>query len=77
MNQEVILKGPVKGLGAEADLVRVKPGYARNFLFPRGLASPVNAASKRQIDSLKKWPDVYVQRCTQLTGTNGRTLDHS
>jgi len=54
MNQEVILKGPVKGLGAEADLVRVKPGYARNFLFPRGLASPVNVASKRQIESLKK-----------------------
>ena len=54
MNQEVILKGPVKGLGAEADMVRVKPGYARNYLFPRGLATPVNAASKRQIESLKK-----------------------
>ena len=52
MNQEVILKGPVKGLGAEADMVRVKPGYARNYLFPRGLATPVNAASKRQIESL-------------------------
>lgn len=54
MNQEVILKSPVKGLGAEADLVRVKPGYARNFLFPRGLATPVNASSKRQIEALKK-----------------------
>jgi len=54
MNQEVILKGPVKGLGAEADMVKVKPGYARNFLFPRGLATPVNAASKRQLESLRK-----------------------
>ena len=54
MNQEVILKSPVKGLGAEADMVRVKPGYARNYLFPRGLATPVNASSKRQIESLKK-----------------------
>jgi len=54
MNLEVILKGPVRGLGAEADLVKVRPGYARNFLFPNGLAAPVSAASKRQLDSLKK-----------------------
>lgn len=54
MNLNVILKGPVHGLGAEADLVQVRPGYARNFLFPRGLATPVSAASKRQLESLKK-----------------------
>ena len=54
MNLEVILKGPVRGLGAEADLVKVRPGYARNFLFPNGLAAPVNAASKRQLEALKK-----------------------
>ena len=54
MNLEVILKGPVRGLGAEADLVKVRPGYARNFLFPNGLAAPVSAASKRQLDALKK-----------------------
>jgi len=54
MNLEVILKGPVRGLGAEADLVKVRPGYARNFLFPNGLAAPVSAASKRQLEALKK-----------------------
>ncbi len=54
MNVEVILKGPVRGLGAEADLVKVRPGYARNFLFPNGLAAPVSAASKKQLDALKK-----------------------
>ena len=54
MNLEVILKGPVRGLGAEADLVKVRPGYARNFLFPNGLAAPVSAASQRQLESLKK-----------------------
>ena len=54
MNLEVILKGPVRGLGAEADLVKVRPGYARNFLFPKGLAAPVSAASKRQLEALKK-----------------------
>ena len=54
MNLEVILKGPVRGLGAEADLVKVRPGYARNFLFPNGLAAPVSASSKRQLEALKK-----------------------
>ena len=54
MNVEVILKGPVRGLGAEADMVKVRPGYARNFLFPRGLAAPASVASKRQLESLKK-----------------------
>ncbi len=54
MNLEVILKCPVRGLGAEADLVKVRPGYARNFLFPNGLAAPVSAASKRQLEALKK-----------------------
>ena len=54
MNLEVILKGPVRGLGAEADLVKVRPGYARNFLFPNGLAAPVSVASKRQLEALKK-----------------------
>ena len=54
MNLEVILKGPVRGLGAEADLVKVRPGYARNFLFPNGLAAPVSAASKKQLEALKK-----------------------
>ena len=35
---EVILTAKVEHLGAEADLVRVKSGYARNFLLPQGKA---------------------------------------
>ncbi len=54
MALEVILKQPVYGLGAEADLVKVKPGYARNFLFPRDLAVAATSASKKQLEELKK-----------------------
>lgn len=36
--QEVILRQAVQKLGREGDVVRVKPGYARNHLIPRGLA---------------------------------------
>lgn len=35
---EVILREDVQHLGSIGDLVKVKPGYARNFLLPRGLA---------------------------------------
>jgi large subunit ribosomal protein L9 len=54
MAVEVILKKPVDGLGAEADVVRVKPGFARNFLIPRGIAVVATATSKKQVDQLKK-----------------------
>jgi large subunit ribosomal protein L9 len=51
---EVILTENVPGLGAEADVVKVRRGYARNFLLPRGKAYEVTAASMRQLDNLKK-----------------------
>lgn len=59
---EVILKKPVASLGAESDIVKVKPGYARNFLFPQNIAIPATAASKRQIEALKK---IRAERETQ------------
>lgn len=35
---EIILREDVPNLGTTGDVVKVRPGYARNFLFPRGLA---------------------------------------
>lgn len=54
MAYEVILKKPVYGLGAEADLVKVKAGYARNYLIPRGLAVTASETSKKAVESLKR-----------------------
>src|SRR5713101_6090318 len=51
---EVILTDNVPGLGAEADVVKVRRGYARNYLLPRGKAYEVTPAALRQIESLKK-----------------------
>jgi large subunit ribosomal protein L9 len=50
---QVILTEPIAGLGVEADVVKVKPGYARNFLIPRGKAFEVTPSSLKQMNSLK------------------------
>jgi large subunit ribosomal protein L9 len=54
MPVEVILKTKIEGLGSEADIVSVKPGYARNFLIPKDFAAPATLATKRQVEELKR-----------------------
>lgn len=51
---EVILTDNVPGLGAEADVVKVRRGYARNYLLPQKKAYEVTPAALRQLDNLKK-----------------------
>jgi large subunit ribosomal protein L9 len=50
---EVILTVPIESLGAEADVVKVRRGYARNYLIPRGMAHEVTPATLRMTNSLK------------------------
>jgi len=51
---EVILTHNIVGLGAESDHVKVAPGYARNYLYPQGLAIPLTGANKRRIEVLRQ-----------------------
>jgi large subunit ribosomal protein L9 len=51
---EVILTHNIVGLGAESDQVKVAAGYARNFLFPQGLAVPLTATNKRRLEVLRQ-----------------------
>ena len=44
---ELILKEDVKGLGYKNDLVKVRPGYGRNFLIPQGMAVVANTSNKK------------------------------
>ncbi|MES0491428.1 MAG: 50S ribosomal protein L9 [Leptospirales bacterium] len=49
---QVILKQDVPNLGSAGDIKDVKRGYARNFLFPRGLVMAATAKSKKEQDFL-------------------------
>ena len=50
---EIILTAKIEHLGAEADIVKVKNGYARNFLIPQGKALEVTAANRRRLSALQ------------------------
>lgn len=50
---EVLLIQPVESLGAEGDQVKVKAGFARNFLFPQKYAIPLTRSNRKQVEALK------------------------
>jgi large subunit ribosomal protein L9 len=47
---EVILRQAVDNLGHTGDIVKVSPGYARNFLLPRGLAYEATTGNKKRLE---------------------------
>lgn len=51
---QVILREKLENLGAEADVVSVKSGYARNFLVPQGKAYEATRGNLRNIEQLKQ-----------------------
>lgn len=50
---EVILREDVEHLGAMGDVVKVKPGYGRNYLLPRGIAVTANRKNVSEIEHQK------------------------
>lgn len=51
---KVILLKPLEGLGIPFNVVNVKDGYARNYLFPRNLAVPATAANLKGVERNKQ-----------------------
>jgi large subunit ribosomal protein L9 len=77
-NVKVILRQDLPNLGDTGDLVTVKPGYARNYLFPRGLAFEATAANIRQLEEDRRREEQRAKRdylearrrATQLEGVS-------
>lgn len=54
---DIILLEHIEKVGAKHDIVKVKDGYGRNYLIPRGLAIVANKANKARLEGLKKQSD--------------------
>ncbi len=62
---EIILTENVEGLGNIGDLVKVKPGYARNYLVPKGLAVVANSRNIKEFEHQKRQAERKFQRVVQ------------
>jgi len=66
-NVEVLLVHDVENLGKRGDIVRVKPGYARNYLLPQGKATVATEHNKRMVEKHReKLAALEVSRIKQL-----------
>lgn len=59
---KVILIEDVKDVGSIGDIIQVKPGYARNFLFPRNLARPATEANQKVVEEVKRKKQMVIVR---------------
>jgi large subunit ribosomal protein L9 len=51
---QVVLQREVHNLGESGDVVKVRPGYARNFLYPRQLALPATSGNLARVEEFKR-----------------------
>ena len=59
---KVILREDVPKLGSAGEIVSVKPGYARNYLLPRGMAYEATEANVRQLEEEKRRAEQRARR---------------
>ncbi|MBI2060187.1 MAG: 50S ribosomal protein L9 [Nitrospirae bacterium] len=59
---EVILQKDVEKVGRAGEIVKVRMGFARNFLLPRGLAVLATTRSVRQVEHLRKTAEAKAKR---------------
>ncbi len=71
-NLQVVLTEDLPNVGNSGELVKVKPGFARNFLLPRGLAALATADNVRRVEHEKKVAQARAQKqraaATELSG---------
>mgnify|MGYP000619082759 CR=1 FL=1 len=71
---EVILKQDIKGLGFADDLVKVRPGYGRNFLIPRGAAVLATEGAKKMHAEIMKQRSFKEEKLRKEATANAEKL---
>lgn len=72
---KVILKQDVKNLGKKGELVNASDGYARNYLFPRGLATEANATAMNDFNNKENAKKYHKQQEIDAAKADAAKLD--
>ena len=72
---KVILKQDVKGNGKKGQIINVSDGYARNFLFPKGLAVEANAQAMNEYNNAVSSKEHHEQVLKDAANANKKILD--
>ncbi|MDD2632183.1 MAG: 50S ribosomal protein L9 [Bacteroidales bacterium] len=72
---EVILKQDIEKLGYENDTVRVKDGYARNYLIPKGMAIMANATNKKVLAEVQRQKSFKEEKLRNEAETTAKLLE--
>ena len=71
---KVILKQDVKGLGKKGELVNTSDGYARNFLFPRNLATEASAQAMSELKNKQQAEKYRIDTETAAAKANAQRI---
>jgi len=75
---KLILTHEVSGLGSAGDVVEVKDGYGRNYLLPRGLATPWTKGGEKQVEQLRKGREAReIKTLEEAKGMKGQLEAHT
>src|SRR5277367_4986293 len=74
-NIQVILQQDIDKLGKSGELVRVRPGFARNFLLPRQLAVPATSSAVKRIEHEKLFGSVTAKDLETAAKAAGLAID--
>ncbi len=75
---EVLLAESVEHLGKQGEIVRVKPGYARNYLIPMGLATVATEANKMMLERHRvRQEEAAIARRKQIQSLAAKIKDYS
>ena len=72
---EIILKQDIPNLGYENDIVKVKPGYARNYLIPKGMAIIASENNRKVLAEVQRQKSFKEEKLREEAETTAKLLD--
>lgn len=72
---EIILKQDIPNLGYENEVVKVKDGYARNYLIPKGMAIMANETNRKVLEEVQRQKAFKEKKLREEAETQAKLLD--